>query len=72
MATTYKCLVYTDVVWFTLLSTSNHIMDWQAYTHTHKKTDFTVDLIWWDSLRLAPITVDLIWWGSLRLAPIIE
>ena len=28
----------------------------QATKHTSKKTDFTVDPIWWGSLRLAPIT----------------
>ena len=39
----------------------NHIMDLdkhtsnQAIKQASKKTDFTVDLIWWGSLKLTPI-----------------
>ena len=29
----------------------------QASEHASKKTDFTVDFLWWGSLRLAPNTV---------------
>ena len=30
---------------------------YQASKQASKKTDFTVDLIWWGSLRLAPIII---------------
>ena len=31
------------------------ILMYQTSKHASKKTDFTVDPIWWGSLRLAPI-----------------
>ena len=37
----------------------NHVMDLDKHTckQASKKTNFTVDLIWWGSLRLTPITI---------------
>ena len=32
----------------------------QAIKQSSKKTDFTADLIWWGSLRLAPIIIIII------------
>ena len=32
-------------------------MTYQASKQASKKTDFTVDLLWWGSLRLAPINI---------------